>query len=181
MKNNLEKIKENDEFNSIIQDLVNDETVCKMKNFRQHYYPSCFDHCYSVAYYNYIICNKLGLDYVSCSRAGMLHDLFLYDWREKKDDRKGLHAFTHPRTALNNARKITYLNEKEQDIILKHMWPITIIFPKYLESYVITLTDKYCALKEFYYAYLSNRKVQKYYCKYAYFLFYISIFSYKLF
>ncbi len=49
----------------------------------------------------------------------MLHDLFLYDWRKKQDDRKGLHAFTHPKTAYKNASKLFALNEKEKDIILK--------------------------------------------------------------
>ena len=39
------------------------------------------------------------LDYVSVARAGMLHDLFLYDWRKRENGRKGLHAFTHPKSA----------------------------------------------------------------------------------
>jgi uncharacterized protein len=87
----------------------------------------------------------------------MVHDLFLYDWRKRQDDRKGLHAFTHPRTALENASKLFDLNEKETDIILKHMWPVTVIFPKYAESYIITLVDKYCAIEESIKAYKSKK------------------------
>lgn len=155
------------EFNSIIKDLVENETVQKMKNYRQHYNTSCFDHCKNVAYYSYLICKKYNLDYVSVARAGMLHDLFLYDWRIKEDGRKGLHGFRHPRIALNNASKLFELNKKEEDIILKHMWPITVILPKYKESYIITLVDKYCAIQESVKAYKSKRKLQIAY-RYAY-------------
>ena len=30
------------------------------------------------------------------------------------------------------------------------MWPVTISLPKYKESYILTLVDKYCALNESY-------------------------------
>ena len=136
------------EFVEIIKDLMTNETVQKMKDYKQHYDTSCFEHCRNVAYYSYLICRKYNLDYVSVARAGMLHDLFLYDWRQRQDGRKGLHAFTHPKTALENASKLFSLNEKECDIILKHMWPLTIKFPKYKESYVIVFADKYSAILE---------------------------------
>lgn len=155
------------EFAQIVKDLMTNETVQKMKNYRQHYDTSCFEHCRNVAYYSYLICKKYNLDYVSVARAGMLHDLFLYDWRQRQDNRKGLHAFTHPKTALENASKLFSLNEKERDIILKHMWPVTIKLPKYKESYVITLVDKYCALQESVKAYKSKRSIQELY-RYAY-------------
>ena len=155
------------EFASIVKDLMTNETVQKMKYYKQHYDTSCFEHCRNVAYYSYLICKKYNLDYVSVARAGMLHDLFLYDWRQRQDGRKGLHAFTHPRTALENASKLFSLNEKERDIILKHMWPVTIKLPKYKESYIITLVDKYCALQESIKAYKSKRSIQKLY-RYAY-------------
>ena len=138
----------NKEFEDIISELTSNETVQKMKNYRQHYNTSCFEHCKNVAYYNYLICKKLKLDYVSAARAGMLHDLFLYDWRLKDPNRKGFHGFTHPKAALNNSKEIFNLNEKEQDIILNHMWPVTFFkLPKYKESYIITLVDKYSALR----------------------------------
>lgn len=156
MKKSLTK--DIEEFNMIIYDLANHPTVQKMKLYRQHYDTNCFDHCYNVAFYSYLICKKLNLDYISVSRAGMLHDLFLYDWRKKQPEHKRFHGFRHPRIALNNASKLFDLNEKEKDIILKHMWPITIIPPKYIEGYIITLTDKYCALEESYNHYFNYFK-----------------------
>jgi uncharacterized protein len=138
----------NEEFQMIIKELINNKTVQEMKKYRQHYETNCFDHCYMAAYYCYLICKKYNLDYISATRAAMLHDLFLYDWRKKQPDRPGLHAFTHGKTACENACKIFDLNEKEKDIIIKHMWPVTILFPKSTEGFILTLVDKYCALSE---------------------------------
>ena len=78
----------------------------------------------------------------------MLHDLFLYDWRKKQDGRKGLHAFTHGRLACKNASELFDLNEKEKDMIIKHMWPVTVELPKSLEGIILTFVDKYCAISE---------------------------------
>lgn len=167
MESLLQKIYSNDEFIQMIDDLLNNDTVKQMENFRQHYETSCFDHCLIASYYCYLYGKKFNLDYVSCARAAMLHDLFLYDWRKKQDDRKGLHAFTHPKTAYKNASKLFALNEKEKDIILKHMWPVTIALPKYKESYLLTLVDKYCALNESYQE-IYNRFCQKKLFRYAY-------------
>ncbi len=136
-----------EEFESIIKDIVNNKTVQEMKKYRQHCNISCYEHCYRTAYYCYKICKKLHWDYVSVARAAMVHDLFLYDWRVKSD-RKGLHAFTHPKAAYENASKLFDLSKKEKDIIVKHMWPVTLALPRYKESYVLTLMDKFSATKE---------------------------------
>jgi uncharacterized protein len=149
MKYFIKDLIENDsEFQAIVSDLIANDTVQQMKNFRQHYETSCFEHCYTVSYYCYLICKKYNLDYKSATRAAMLHDLFLYDWRIRQPNRKGLHAFTHGKTACENASKIFDLNEKEKDMILKHMWPVTIKLPKSLEGMVLTFVDKYCAMSE---------------------------------
>ena len=80
------------------------------------------------------------LDYRSVARAALLHDLFYYDWRTTKFD-LGTHAFIHPRVALRNAEKLTKLNAKEKDNILKHMFGATFALPKYPESRVLSLVD----------------------------------------
>jgi len=118
-----------------------------MRNYRQHFQTSCYEHCYQAAYYCYKIAKKFHWDYRSVTRAAMLHDLFLYDWREKTD-RHGLHAYTHGKTACQNASAIFSLSEKEKDIITKHMWPVTFALPKYPQTFILTLVDKYCATME---------------------------------
>ena len=136
------------EYMNIVKDMIENEKVQEMKLYRQHFNVSCFDHCLYVSYNLYLRCRKRNLDYVSAARAAMVHDLFLYDWRKRQEGRKGLHAFTHPRTSYENASEIFKLNDKEKDIILKHMWPLTIVPPKYKESFLITIVDKQLAFIE---------------------------------
>lgn len=155
------------EFYTTIQDLILNETVQKMKEYKQHYNTSTYEHCFYVAYISYKICKKLGLDYRAAARGGMLHDLFLYDWRNSKKrlNLERSHAFIHPKIALENASKLFDLSKKEKDIISKHMWPVTIALPKYPESFIITFVDKYSALQEsliFYNSYLTKKKLFRY-------------------
>ena len=147
-------------FYNLIKDILENSTVQKMINYRQHYDTSTFEHCINVSYVSYLFCKKHNLDYHSMARAAMLHDLFLYDWRkEQRDiDIEGLHAFVHPKIALKNALQLFDLNDKEQDIILKHMWPLTLSFPRYKESFIITFVDKYCAIMESFEHYFKSEK-----------------------
>lgn len=140
------------EFLDIVGPIINHEEVQKMKQFNQHSNTTCFDHCMQVSYYCYLIGKKLNLDYVSLARAAMLHDFFLYDWRERQRHRvKGFfnqHAFLHGKIAYRKARRYFDLNKREKDIIENHMWPVTVFLPRYKETYVIMLVDKYCAMGE---------------------------------
>lgn len=138
------------EFKQIIQDIEQNSMVQKLHLYKQHCTTSRYDHCQNVAYYSYVLCKKLGLDYKAAARGGMLHDLFLYNWKKEHRELElnGLHAFEHPKIALQNACSQFCLTNKEKDIIAKHMWPVTFALPRYRESYIITLVDKYCATKE---------------------------------
>ena len=136
-----------DEYKACINDLIEHDAVISMKNFSQHGKMNCLEHSINVSYCSYLICKRFRLDYNSAARGGLLHDLFLYDWHTTKLER-GLHGFTHPHAALKNANLYFQLNDMEKDIIVKHMWPLTIKLPKYKESFVIVLMDKYCTLIE---------------------------------
>lgn len=139
----------NEEFYSYIKDLVHHPYVLKMKKFPHHCETSCYQHCLNVAYYNYRICKFFHLDARSAARAGMLHDLFLYDWRgHRKKTGDPVHAMTHPHRALHNAKKYFHLNPLEEEMIVKHMFPVTPIPPMHWETWIITLTDKYCGTCE---------------------------------
>lgn len=138
-----------DEFKFIIKDIANNPNVLALKDHVQHAISSRYSHCLSVAFYTYVICKKLGLDYVSATKGAMLHDFYFYNWRNKNvEGQKKFHAFRHPKISLTNACDIFELNNLEKDIIVKHMWPLTIRFPRYLESYIVTFVDKYCATNE---------------------------------
>lgn len=137
----------NDDFFSLINGIIYTESFQNLKNYKHHYAYTRFEHCISVAFRTYNICKFLNLDYKSATRAALLHDFFFYDCEDKLTRPKN-HIQNHPKQALENAKKFFNLNKKEEDIILKHMWPLTLSPPKYLESFIVTLVDKYCAFKE---------------------------------
>jgi len=146
----IEDVQIDSEFYSYIKDLIDTEPVAQMKQYIQHGTTTTFEHCLNVSYYNYLMCKKLGLDARAGARAGMLHDLFLYDWHYypiRKWDRLR-HGATHPKRACENACQHFELTECEKDIIKNHMFPVTIRFPRYKETMVIILVDKYCGAIE---------------------------------
>ena len=149
MITNKNEIYNDSNYMSIVKDIISNDMVQKMKQYRQHYNVSCFEHCLYVSYNLYLLCKKYNLDYKSAARAGLVHDLFLYDWRKRENGRKGHHAFTHAKESYKNAKNIFDINDKEKDIILKHMWPVTLALPKYKESFLITYVDKVLACKEY--------------------------------
>lgn len=136
-----------EEYRNCIDDLIYSAPVQKMKQFKHHCHVTCFEHSLNVSFYSFLLCRALGLDYKAAARGGLLHDLFLYDWRTTRLSH-GKHGFVHPRLALNNASTVSSLNEVERDIILKHMFPLTWQPPSYKESLIVCLVDKYCACAE---------------------------------
>lgn len=134
-------------YNECVGDLADLPDILKLDDFSQHMNTSRLQHSVNVSYYSFLICKALGWDHRAAARAGLLHDFFLYDWRSEKQP-EGHHAKAHPKVALNNARKLVGLSSVEEDAIVKHMWPVTMPFPKYKESYVVSFIDKYCACCE---------------------------------
>ena len=59
-----------------------------------------------------------------------------------------LHGFFHPGVALRNASMDVELTPIEHDIIKKHMFPLTLVPPKYLESWIVCWIDKKCSTRE---------------------------------
>lgn len=137
------------EYVAIVSDLLAQPAVQKLADYTQHHHSNRLQHSIAVSYDSYRIAKRMHLDYRSTARAGLLHDLFYYDWRTTKFD-LGTHAFIHPRVALRNAEKITSLNKKEKDIILKHMFGATMAIPRYPESLIVSLVDDFEAEHEFF-------------------------------
>lgn len=144
-----ERYEEDPAYMDCVRDILENPVFLSMDNFMQHGDTTCKAHCIKVSYMSYCIAKKRGWDYASVARAGLLHDLFLYDWHtHAKETGEYFHGFTHPRTALNNAVKYFDLTDKEKDMILRHMWPLTPIPPKSKEGLVIIYSDKFCGLIE---------------------------------
>lgn len=119
------------------------------KHFFQHGHMTVFDHSVAVAclclYWVRLL--RLRVDRRALVRGALLHDYFLYDWHVP-DPSHRLHGFTHPRRALENAERDFRLGPIERDAIVRHMFPLTPMPPRYWESALVCGADKLCALCE---------------------------------
>lgn len=136
-------------FYSYIKDIYFTDEVQSMAIFPQHGEINRLQHITSVAYLSYVIAKKHQLDLISTLHGAILHDLVYYDWHQADDGSHRLHGFRHPGFAAVNARLLyPKLTEKERMIILRHMWPLTLVPPNSKEGLIVSMADKYCALQE---------------------------------
>ncbi len=153
------------EYYETVQDILQHGEFLKLKDYF-HHNSSIYHHVHDVAYLSYRISKYLKLDYRSTARGALLHDFFLYDWRNHDVPdlpRKKFHGLEHPKIAVVNAKKHFSINDIEEDIIKKHMWPLTLVPPKYKESYIVSFADKYLSSVEFIHEYKKriNRRQEK--------------------
>ena len=127
-----------------------DSRYSMTKDFIQHGSVSVYAHCLAVAEESLRIAHSLNakVDEESLVRGALLHDYFLYDWHDNPDGRHNVHGFTHPYTALRNAKQDFDLTKKECDIIVHHMFPLVPLPPHSREAWIVCLADKICAAKE---------------------------------
>ena len=131
-----------------VGDLLVTPQVQAMKEIRHHPGVSCFEHSAFVSYLAFCLAEKWGGDRRTAARAGLLHDLYLYDWTCQRPSNGKWHGTEHPREALRNARALFSLSWKEEDIIVKHMWPLTRPFYRCWEAFLVSCVDKGCAIAE---------------------------------
>lgn len=145
----LKEYEKDQEYLECVKDILDNPIFQSMDDFIQHGDTTCKDHCIQVSYLSYCICKKRGWDYRQAARGALLHDLFLYDWHfHARETGNHFHGLTHPKTAMDNASRYFELTAMEKNIILRHMWPLTPVPPKYKEGFVIVYADKHCGLKE---------------------------------
>lgn len=135
----------------IVENILNSEEFKKRKNYKHHGEKTVYVHSLEVSYLAYKISKKLRLNYNDTAIGGLLHDFYYKDWhiipKEKNIFKK--HGFVHAKEALENTKKYfpEYLNYKTQDIILRHMFPLNLIPPKYLESWIVSVSDKIVSME----------------------------------
>ena len=131
------------------KDILDSKSIQIQKQCLQHGKRTVFEHSLAVALMCLTINEflHLKLNERRLIRGALLHDYFLYDWHVK-DKSHRLHGFRHPYFALENARKEYELDPVLEDMIVKHMFPLIPIPPKYKDSWVLCIADKICASKE---------------------------------
>ena len=143
-----------------VGELLVSQPVQAMKEIRHHPGVSCFEHSLFVSYVAFRLARRLGWDYKAAARAGLLHDLYLYDPADRSAH-PGNQCLDHPVAALRNARTLCPdLSEREANAILTHMWPLAVHLPRCREAVVVNLADKLCATLEVIHLY-RTRRVQR--------------------
>lgn len=137
------------EFDQLIKALLQEQRIQEMNNYIQHGSITCLKHSIAVAYYSLWLVRKAHIkcDEHALVRGALLHDYFLYDWHDAEDWHKW-HGFRHPKFALQNAKSDFILTKREEDIIRKHMWPLTIIPPRYREAWIVNGMDTCSSIVE---------------------------------
>ena len=140
------------EFLKIINDIITHNEFLKLKKFRHHINSNVYDHSIKVAdmCYKHFKQFKMSGDVRELLRGALLHDYYLYDWRDKSPETR-LHGFRHPKRALKNAlRDYPNLSKREIDMIRHHMFPLTISPPKTSFGWIVCFYDKIAAISDYF-------------------------------
>lgn len=144
--NLMNRIYKDNEYMSVAKPILTHKEFMKTKSI-VHHGNTRYNHSVRVSYVAYKLSKILGFDNDAVIRAGALHDFFLI-----RDDKNIMTStkmlIEHPKIAKENAINYFGINEKEQNIIESHMFPISDVVPKSKEAWLVTLSDKIVALFE---------------------------------
>lgn len=146
------------EYYEIVREIIESPEFLKRKDFVHHESCSVFEHCLTVSVLSYLWTKRLNLDYRSAAIGGLLHDFYEKPWQSKNhkliNQKKNfweMHGIVHAREALNNS-KLHFphlVNDKVDNIIKRHMFPLNITPPKYKEAWIVSTVDKYVSMDIF--------------------------------
>lgn len=133
----------------IVESLDKEGRYSLTKRYCHHGSTTIYEHCKNVAFASCKIAKKFNLrvNYEWMIRGALLHDYYFYDWHVREKEHM-LHGFRHPKTALKNAQQDFRLEKVEENIILCHMFPLTIVPPMTIEGWIVCIADKICAVQE---------------------------------
>ena len=134
-------------FDIIAKNIINTNKFNELKK-ESHHGLTRYIHVMRVSKATYKIAKFLHLDYISATRAALLHDYYTANDLDGLSEPKKLNV--HPYVASNNALKEFKLNKKEINAIESHMFPMGKTLPKYKESWLLTAVDKGVATYEQY-------------------------------
>jgi len=136
---------------AIYQTFLNDEKIKRMKDIKMHRGSNCYEHSFKVAKKAMKMAlrsHKKNLNLEALLIGAILHDYYLYDWREDRSKLKK-HAKKHPYIAAENAMRDFGISEEVKKIIESHMWPFNFKnFPETKEARIVDIADNNVALCE---------------------------------
>lgn len=158
-------LKEKQALEDVYQSFLHDERILKMKKISMHRGSNCFIHSFKVA--------KLAIKRALRHHKGnlytilvgaILHDYYLYDWREDRSKMRH-HMGSHPYTAAENAQRDFKVYDKIKEAIRSHMWPVNIAdYPRTKEARIISNADKTIYLREIFCSKrFKHRREERYY------------------
>lgn len=136
-----------DEYFNIVSPILNSKEFKKRKEWIHHEDVSLYEHLIIVSYMSYVICKKHKLHYKDAAIGGILHDFYYEPWQDHIYEKKPFfkqHGFVHAKQALENSYKLfpDLMNKRIANIIERHMFPLNIIPPKYIEGWIVSYVDK---------------------------------------
>ena len=144
---NVRKERHNiDLFLSLTGDLLADETVRSMAQYRHHGDVTTHRHSVFVSYTVMRMCRNMDeRDMRPIVRASLLHDFYLYEWYTEKHEEN--HIWYHPKQSVQNIERHfdKKLSPMQRNMVLSHMFPLAHEAPASRGAWVLTLADKYCA------------------------------------
>lgn len=143
------KLKNRETIEKYASDILNDDTFKLQKEYLQHGKVSVYDHVIYVADKSLSYAKRLHLkiNEKELVRGALLHDYYLYDWHIHGAFYRG-HIIKHPKEAAEKARQDFKTSKKEESIIRRHMFPLTITPPRYKEGWLVSWADKTSAVSE---------------------------------
>ena len=156
-----------DEWYQIVEDILKNPEFQKRKLFMHHHNLTVWDHSILVSFKAYMAGGYFKADRRICAIAGLFHDFYSQAWistpeiealengkytklmKEPKPWYK-MHGFTHAKDAsINYIKYFPELEDKKiTNSILRHMFPLNIIPPRYKEGFIITMIDKLNSVHE---------------------------------
>ena len=108
--------------------LLDTGEVSSMKRWRHHFSITCYQHSLFVSYVAFRLARYFGWDYRAAARAGLLHDLYLYDPADGSAH-PGNQCLDHPEFAMRNAAALCpVLPDRANIAIVSHMFPLACPF-----------------------------------------------------
>ena len=141
------------QYYDIVKPILSHEEFIKRKTWRHHGDTSLYEHCLKVSMLAYRISLKFDMDSKSVAIGGLLHDFYYKPWMDNVQKKPLLekHGFVHAKEALDNSYIYfkEYMNPIIDNIILRHMFPLNKVPPKYKEAWLVSLADKIVSLDFF--------------------------------